>query len=79
MAKIGEWFKMSRPQRIAATVLLVLIVAVVAVRLSLSLPRWNGKPWRWPHSAQPSTRQPSTPPHDRAAKKQPSQWFSTVK
>ena len=40
MATIGdEWFKMSRPQRIAATVLLVLIVAVVAVRLSLSRSR----------------------------------------
>lgn len=40
MATIGgEWFKMSRPQRIAATVLLALIVAVVAVRLSLSRSR----------------------------------------
>ncbi len=33
---ISEWFKMSRPQRIAAIVLTALIVAIVAVRLSLS-------------------------------------------
>ena len=33
---IGEWFKMSRPQRIAAIVLAALIVTAVAVRMSLS-------------------------------------------
>lgn len=33
---ISEWFKMSRPQRIAAMVLAALIVAAVAVRMSLS-------------------------------------------
>ena len=32
---LGEWFEMSRPQRIAAMVLIALIVAFTAVRLAL--------------------------------------------
>ena len=34
--KIGEWFNMSRPQRIASIILVALIVIVTAVRMSLS-------------------------------------------
>ena len=34
--KITEWFNMSRPQRIASVILIVLIVIVTAVRLSVS-------------------------------------------
>lgn len=33
---VGEWFKMSKPQRIAALVLIVLIMAVTAIKVSMT-------------------------------------------
>ncbi len=32
---LGEWFKMSRPQRIASMVIVVIIVAITALRILL--------------------------------------------
>ncbi len=33
---LGEWFKMSKPQRTAAIILIILIAAISALRIALS-------------------------------------------